>query len=268
METLFVQVVPLTLVAVRLSGLFVFAPMLTGTAIPAKVKTLLCSVMAVAVFGLVRPTMPATLPGDAFSFGLLALGELVIGAVIGLLALLPVVAVQLGGVVMGQQMGLSLATVFDPHTENDTEVTSELLLQGAMLVFVLFGGLEVLFLAVARSFSAVPVGGFSWGEGGHAVSALKLLTGLLGTGFELALRVCTPVLGIILVETLASGMVMKTMPQMNIMSIGFGIKVLLGIGALILSLHAIDDAVGGHIAESGRLLFNWPQPPAGGVSHG
>ena len=126
-----------------------------------------------------------------------------------------------------------------------------------MAIFILFGGLEVLFLAVAKSFTAVPVGGFSWTE--HASPALKIITGLLTSGMELALRVSTPVLGIILVETLASGMVMKTMPQMNIMSIGFGLKVILGFGALILALHTIDEAVGGHIAEGARYLFAWPQ---------
>lgn len=270
MESLLVQLVPLTLVAFRLSGLFVFAPMITGVTIPMKVKALLCFIMAVALFGLVRPTMPATLPGDAFSFAAIAMGEVVIGSVIGLLALIPVSAVQLGGVVMGQQMGLSLATVFDPNTEADSEVVAQLLMYGALMIFVLFGGLDVMFLAVAKSFAATPVGGFSWID--HPPSALALITGMLGSGMELALRVSAPVLGIILVETLASGMVMKTMPQMNIMSIGFGLKVILGIGAIILAMHAINDAVGGHISESARLLFAWPPAsapaPAGGPLDG
>ncbi|MBY0308533.1 MAG: flagellar biosynthetic protein FliR, partial [Phycisphaerales bacterium] len=235
---------------------------LTGVAIPARVKVLLCFVMAAALFGLVRPTIPVSLPGDAFSFAALAVSEVAVGVVIGLLALLPVVAVQLGGVIMGQQMGLSLATVYDPSTENESEVTSELLLQGAMIIFILFGGLETLFLSVARSFAGVPVGGAVWSE--QAPAAMRLVAGLLGTGFELALRVSTPVLGIIFVETLATGMVMKTMPQMNIMSIGFGLKVLLGLGALVLALHAIDDAVGEHLTAAGHALLDWPAAPQRG----
>lgn len=260
MDTFLVQLVPLVLVAFRLSGLFVFAPMITGVTIPMKVKVLLCFIMAVGMFGLVRPTMPAALPSDVFSLAAIAAGEVAIGSIIGLLALIPVAAVQLGGVVMGQQMGLSLATVFDPSTDADSEVVAQLLLYGALVVFVLFGGLDTMFIAVAKSFNSAPVGGFSWAE--HPVSALKMTTGMLGSGMELALRVCTPVLGIIFVETLASGMIMKTMPAMNIMSIGFGLKVILGLGAIILSMHAINDAVGGHVAESMRLLFVWPPAPS------
>ncbi|MFT3686089.1 MAG: flagellar biosynthetic protein FliR [Phycisphaerales bacterium] len=272
MDHLLLQVVPLTLIAFRLSGLFVFAPMLAGVSVPVKVRVLLCFITAVAMVGLARPTMPGSIPGDAVSFCFLAAGEAVIGLVIGLLALLPVIAVQLGGTIMSQQMGLSLATVYDPSTESDTDVVAGLLLQGAMVIFVLLGGLEVLFIAVARSFSTVPLGGVVIEA--HASSALKLITGLLGSGFELALRVSTPVLGIILVETLASSMIMKTVPQMNIMSIGFGVKVLLGLGALILALHSIDEAVGGHILDAGRQILNWPQAIAapgaevGGVTHG
>jgi len=255
-DHLLAQLVPLTLVAFRLSGLFVFAPMITGVTIPVKVKGLLCFIMAVGMFGLVRSNVPADAPPDFFSFAALVIGEVVIGAVIGLLALIPVAAVQLGGVIIGQQMGLSLATVFDPSTESESEVIAQLLMYGALLVFVLFGGLDVLFLAVAKSFTNVPVGGFLWNE--HPVSALRMATGMLGSGMELALRVSTPVLGIVLVETIASGMLMKTVPQMNIMSIGFGIKVILGLGAIILSLNAINDAVGGHVTESTRFLFAWP----------
>jgi flagellar biosynthetic protein FliR len=266
-ERLLAQLVPLTLVAFRLSGLFVFAPMITGVTIPMKVKAILCFIMAIALFGMVRPTMAVAAPSDFFSFAAVAIGEVVIGAVIGLLALIPVAAVQLGGVIMGQQMGLSLATVFDPSTEADSEVVAQLLLYGALLVFVLFGGLDTLFLAVAKSFSNVPVGGFSWAE--HPGSALKMITGMLGSGMELALRVSTPVLGIILVETLASGMVMKTMPAMNIMSIGFGLKVILGLGALILAMNAINDAVGEHVMHGAKLLFSWPPAPLpAGVTNG
>ncbi|HZW06302.1 MAG TPA: flagellar biosynthetic protein FliR [Phycisphaerales bacterium] len=258
MELLLAQLVPLVLVAFRLSGLFVFAPMISGITIPIKVKVLLCLIMGVGLFGLVRPAAQPV-PPDFFSFAAMAVGEVIIGSVIGLLALIPVVAVQLGGVIMGQQMGLSLATVFDPSTESDSEVMAQMLLYVALLVFVLFGGLDTLFLAVAKSFANAPLGGFAWGD--HAGSALKMIVGMIGSGMELALRVSTPVLGIIFVETIASGMVMKTMPQMNIMSIGFGLKVLLGIGAVILSFYAISDAVSEHVMQGGRLLFAWPPAP-------
>lgn len=267
MSDALLQVAPVTLIGLRLSGLFVFAPILTGVAIPPRLKVLLCGVMACGMFGLVQEGSTVRIPGDAFSFAVVAIVEVAVGTVIGLLALLPFVAVQVGGVIIGQQMGLSLATVFDPSTESESEITSELLMHLALVIFVVLGGIESMFLAVANSFKAAPIGGFVLAD--QARSALSIALGMIGSGMELALRISAPVLGIVLLETVASAFVMKTMPQMNIMSIGFGLKVILGLGALVLAWQAIDDSVGQHIVESGRLLFAWPvRQESAGVQHG
>ena len=74
---------------------------------------------------------------------------------------------------------------------------------------------------------------------------------------ELALRISAPVLAIILIETIATGFLMKTMPQMNIMSIGFAIKIVLGFAALIAAMGAIDATISGHVVEVGRALMSW-----------
>ena len=269
MESLAVHVVPLTLVGFRLSGLFVFAPLLASVSIPPQVKVLLCAALAVALFPMVKiPVMPTDL--DVFTFAVIAIGEVVIGTVIGLLALIPVAAVQVAGVLMGQQIGLGLATVFNPALETESDLIGEVLLQIAMVLFLALGGLDVLFICVARSFEALPLGMIStqW-------SPMHLVTPMLASGFELALRVSAPVLGIIMVETIASSMLMKTVPQINIQSVGVGIKILLGLAALILSIKAIDAAVSEHLMIAGRTLLAKsaevlpslpPLVPAGGAN--
>jgi flagellar biosynthesis protein FliR len=250
MESLAAQVVPLTLVGFRLSGLFVFAPLLASVSIPPQVKVLLCAALAVALYPMVKvPVMPENL--DVFTFAVIAIGEVLIGTVIGLLALIPVSAVQVAGVLMGQQIGLGLATVFNPALETESDLIGEVLLQIAMVVFLALGGLEVLFLCVAKSFDALPLGSLSMNW-----SPLHLATPMLAAGFELAMRVSAPVLGIVLVETIASSMLMKTVPQINIQSVGVGMKILLGMAALILSLVAIDAAIGEHLMIAGRTLLS------------
>lgn len=90
---------------------------------------------------------------------------------------------------------------------------------------------------------------------------------MLVSGFDLALRVAAPMLGIILVETIATAMLMKTVPQINVMSLGFGLKILLGLSALILSVRIMDSAIMDHVAQAGRELL-WSSgrvaTPAGG----
>jgi flagellar biosynthetic protein FliR len=261
MNELVVQLVPLVLVAFRLSGLFVFAPLLANVSIPMPVKVLLCAAMAVGVFPLVKaPALPADI--DFISLAVIAVMEVLVGVVIGLLALIPVAAVQVAGVLMGQQMGLGLAAIYNPALETESDLIGEVLIQLAMVAFLSLGGIEVLFLSVARSFEAVPIGGFStgWAPVHHVLP-------MLVSGFDLALRVAAPMLGIILVETIATAMLMKTVPQINVMSLGFGLKILLGLSALILSVRIMDSAIMDHVAQAGRELL-WSSgrvaTPAGG----
>jgi flagellar biosynthetic protein FliR len=264
------QVLPLTLVGCRLSGLFVFAPMLASMAIPVRVKVLLCAVLSVAAWPLVQATVPGGAVAfevaaglDVFTLLLLCAGEVLVGLVIGVLALLPIAAAQLAGVLIGQQMGLSMATVFNPSTESESDVTGEIVMHLALAGFLALGGFEVLFLCVLKTFAWVPVGALvgvpltGMAGGGLGWAPLALTTGLMNSGFDLALRVAAPVIGLVLVETMATAMLIKTIPQMNIMVVGFGLKVLIGLLALVAAVRVMDSAIVGHIAEAGRQTLLW-----------
>ncbi|MGH7130836.1 MAG: flagellar biosynthetic protein FliR [Phycisphaerales bacterium] len=259
MSTLVHHVAPLLLVMFRLSGVFMLAPIAASLAIPAKVRVLLCFMLALCVYPTVQA--PAGEFTDIFTLVMVGAGEVFIGFVIGLLALLPVVAVQLAGVLMGQQMGFGLGQLYNPMLETESDIIGEVLAQLAIGIFIAVGGLEMLFQCVANSFERVPLGAVAVGD-----APFNLVLSTATSGFELALRVSTPVLGIIFIETLASSFLMKTIPALNILSIGFAVKVVLGLVALVWGLNAMDGAIGEHIAETGRQILNWSsqaRPPVG-----
>jgi flagellar biosynthesis protein FliR len=56
---------------------------------------------------------------------------------------------------------------------------------------------------------------------------------------------------------IAMGFVSKTMPQINIMSVGFTIKILFGLGMLAASLGAMQHATGDEIQRVLRLATGW-----------
>jgi flagellar biosynthetic protein FliR len=233
---------PFLLVVFRLGGLFVLAPVLSSALIPAKARALLCFVLALAVYPTLTGANTAPAPPDLLSLGPAVLGETLIGAAIGLIAALPLYAVQLGGLVVSQQAGLALGQVYNPLLDTETDVFGQFLQYAAMVMFVMFGGLEAIFVAAARTFAHVPVGR-AWGLGGGAdLAPTALVGGLAASGFELALRVAAPVLCIILIETVASALVSKTIPQINTQSIGFAVKVVITILAMVAGTAAILEA--------------------------
>ena len=253
------HVAPFMLVLARVGGLFVFAPLLSSAAPPMQARALLAVMFAAVLYPILTasPAAAAAAPGswDLPSAAVLLASEALVGAAIGFLAAVPVLAVQVGGMVMGQQLGLGLAAVYNPAMETDGDLVGELLLYLAMAVFMALGGLEAAFLAVARGFEHLPPGAFAAGPA--AASVLGIAVGRVHAGCELALRVAAPVLCILMLETLAAGLVMKIMPQLNILSVGFAVKIVLGFMALAAAVHAVGDAVGEEMQRGLRAMLEW-----------
>jgi flagellar biosynthetic protein FliR len=243
----------------RLSGLFVFAPVLGSPAIPMRIRSLLCIVFAVALY----PTVPASyqmpIELNLASIAWAVTSEALIGITIGLLATLPMYAIQLGGLIIGHQIGIGLASVYNPALDTEGDVVGQFLLFLALAVFISLGGLESVFNALAITFANVPLGGLRASD-----APLELFVGLIASGMEVGMRVAAPVLCIVLAETIAAGFIMKTMPQLNIMTIGFAVKILIAMIALIGSIHAIEMLARQDIIFTLNIMLEWAASPTAG----
>lgn len=258
------HVAPWLMVLFRLSGLLVFAPILASSVIPMRVRTLICVGLAAAIY----PTLPlqahAEIDLNIFSLGVAALGETLIGVAIGLLAALPLFAVQLGGLMMSTQAGMSLGQIYNPALETESDLIGQFLLYAALVIFVMMGGLEALFVAVGNTFTHVPIG--------HATltfAPVELLGGVVASGFDLALRISAPVLCIIMIETLASSMVSKMIPMINVQSIGFAVKIVITLLALLASVAGVMHASKLDMADTLELILQWStNVTSNGAIHG
>ena len=243
---------PFLLVVFRLAGLMVFTPLLANRAMPRRFRVMLAVMFAAAIY----PTLPAAvqIEPDIDLAGLLPLvvSELLIGVVIGFLAGLPVLAMDLAGFMMGHQMGMSLARVYNPDVGSDTDTFGQLLMYVALGAFVALGGLEAAFLALVSTFKNVPIGAFALDR-----VPLDSVVGVIASGVELAVRVAAPVLSMIFLLMIALGFVMKTMPQINVMSVGFTVKILLGVAMLAASLGAMQHATSDEIGRVLRMIVDW-----------
>lgn len=235
------------LVMFRLTGLFLFAPLFGSSAIPVRVKVLLALALAVCVYPMVPPQAPVGL--SMVTLGVAVGSELLIGAAIGYGASLPLIALQMGGMVMGQQLGLGLAQVFNPDFNEQTDVLGQFFYLLAVTIFLLLNGHHALLAVLIGSFEAVPLGGFLPGE-----SVLQLMVGLLGAMYELAIRVAAPLLCIVFLESIAMGFVARTVPQLNILSLGFPLRILIGLLLILVVLAAMNDALADAIRQSMRAM--------------
>ncbi len=261
LEPILVHVLPVMLVVTRLTGLFLFTPLLRSSTVPRSFKAMIAFMFGVALY----PAIPPIDPGvglDIIQLFPLMFAELLIGISIGLIAAMPLYAMQMGGFIMGYQVGLSLAESFNPELDSNGSVIGMLLFFLTIFVFIGLGGFELLFLALAESFHTAPVGMFTAGD-----VPLEMFIEVVTSGFELAIRVATPVIAAVSMSQVAMGLVMKTMPQVNIMSIGFAIQILIGLMLLMLLINVIGVVAGEEIDRVMDGLLIWIQELAYTSSH-
>jgi len=212
---------------IRLSGLMMFVPFFSSSAIAPRIK-------AGFLFALTILLVPAVaaLPSARADLNITAvLGELGVGEVFGLSLMLLNEALLFAGTLLGMQFSFSLVNLIDPNSMIETPVLGQML--GWLGVLVLIGsGLDrTLLAALIRSFSAVPVG--------HAVLQARTgaaLAAMAGGVFLAGLQLAAPVVAAALVAEVTIGLITRMAPQLPAMVIGVPLKTLVSYGVLIGSL--------------------------------
>lgn len=250
------------MVLFRITGIFLFAPLLGATTIPMRVKLGLAIGLSLCVypvllmpsrasFGLITPWIDGQTPLHLWTIVPMIALELLVGLVIGYGASLPIVAAQVGGHVIDQQIGLGLAGVYNPELNEQSGVIGEFFFLSALAVFILLGGHHAMLATLVSSFDRVPPGGFT-----DFAGILTLVCGLLMSMFELALRVSAPLLAVVFLETVAMGFVARTVPQLNILSIGFALRILVGLAVLIVMVSVQMPVIAQSIRQTlGRIAW-------------
>ena len=254
-EPLLNHLIPFSLVAARLAGLFVFTPLLANQSLPKRFRALLAVMFAAAVY----PGLPAasqvspeiSLPGLVP----LLMSETLIGLTMGFIAALPIYSLDMAGVLMGHQMGMGLGRVYNPDLGADTDSLGQVLMYVGLATFVAMGGLDAMFLAVVHTFGKVPIGALA--AASASAAPLDSIIGILTSGTELALRISAPVMCIIFLLMIALGLLGKTMPQINVMSVGFTFKLFFGLAMLAASMAVIQQVSSDEIERVLDLILHW-----------
>ena len=259
-RTIEAHVGPVMLVIMRIGGLAVFGPILSGAMIPARVRIMLVFLAGFGAYGLLASNglAPVTVSLEPLSLLPLAAGEVAIGALIGFIAALPLLALRTGGLICGQQMGLGFARFYNPAAGEETDVIEQLFYFLGLAGFILIGGLEAMFIAVLHSFEYINAGIFLSGNG-----VMDILIGLLLSSLEIGMRVALPLLGVIFLETIAMGFVSKTVPQLNVLSLGFPLRIMVGLGVVIAGLAIIDQVAMEFLGSALDTLHDWATVPRG-----
>ena len=244
----------------RIIAMVELAPLLSSSSIPQIAKIGLSFFIAAAVFpSVLQAGYP--IPANPVDYFLLVLGEVAIGLLIGFLLILIFSAFQLAGQFFSLQMGFGASEVFDPLSQVEIPLMGEFLNLIAMLVFISISGTtKFLLVGVQRSFQYLRAVDLVT----HREEIIQLLVSGLGGLFQSALTISFPILGTLLLVSVAMGLLAKASPQMDVLTMGFpvsiGVSFLILFATLPFLMTAFERIIDGSFQTIGGFIMG-----AGGV---
>ena len=216
MENLTDTVFAILLVTLRLGPTMAFAPPFTLLRIPVPIRVLLAVSMSIWLVAS-RPELVVQI-GEGSSFLVLALGELLVGVALALGLQLTFAAILWAGRAVDIQAGFGLAMLADPTTNAQIPLAGTILAYGAGMIFFAIGAHYDVIALWAASFDALPVGYDLLSPNIAAVAQFMSVLFLLAVGL-----VGISILSIFLTD-LVIAFLSRTLPQMNVLLLGFQVK--------------------------------------------
>lgn len=219
------------LVFARIAAAVFTAPILGNRAVPFKFRVIVAGVITFAAMPLV--VAPST-TDIGFSHLVTAFfSEIIIGSLLGLGVMIMFAAAQMVGTVIAQMAGIQISDSLDPQTGQPASSISQMFGILSLAAFALMGGPELVISATLDTFTQLPLGASIATSG-----ALELITNLLQQSFVLTLRGVAPAVGALMISTLVTGLISRTYPQMNLLSLGLNSN-------LVVMLLAVFFTLGG-----------------------
>ncbi len=219
------------LIFTRIGAILFFGPVFNSRIIPTYVKIGLALLITYAVYPFVTKIDFEISKLNVVSYFLLLFLEIAVGIIIGFLSTFIFAAIQTAGQLIGFSMGLAIANVYDPITNEQVSEVSHLQNIFALWIFLLLNGHHIFLKACIKSFQFIPLAGLS-------VNAhfFKLLINSGAAIFIIAVKIGIPMLIALFLVDVAFAIIARLAPQINILIVGIPIKIFVGFIFMMISL--------------------------------
>ncbi|MCH7988766.1 MAG: flagellar biosynthetic protein FliR [Planctomycetes bacterium] len=181
------------------------------------------------------------IPPSIVDFAWIGIGEFSLGLVLGLGVLIILSGLQLAGEIIDQQTGLALGQISNPGMETSGSITGQFMFLFGVTVLLLIepiGGHLLMVSALVETFQTLPVG-----EAYITASTVDLLRDLVHQSLVMGVQVAAPLLATMSLVALTMGFLGHSVPQINILVVGFAIRALISLLVLALILSGAARAV-------------------------
>lgn len=212
----------------RISGYIILNPILGRRTIPVVVKSGMIMVLSVIVYSYYTDNISFYI-NTPIVYGVLLLKEFIIGFAFGIVTNFFMFIIVYGCEIIDLQMGISMSKVYDAQSNSSLSLTSTIYNGLFMMLFFAEDGHVALIRTFITSGDVVPYGNIIINE-----SLSTVVLSIFCQCVILAIKFSMPMLAMQFVAQIGVGILMKTIPQINVFVINMQMKLFIGIIVLLI----------------------------------
>lgn len=216
----------------RMAGMILFNPFLSRKSVPIICKMGISFFLAVLITGTLAGTN-VTISGN-IQFILFSVKELFIGFLVGFVMQLFLSVAMIAGDLTDIQLGVGMSKIYDPQSNVSMPVTGSIYNLIYSLIFFATNGHLTFIKIIFYSFEIIPPGSQPLNFGGGEYIAL-----FFGNMLVLAIKLALPIMAVEIISEIGLGILMRTIPQINIFAVSIQLKLILGLLLIIIALPGI-----------------------------
>lgn len=233
-ESILLNIDAVLLALARISGMFFMSPVFGRRNVPAifTIGLILALTFIVAayypVFGEVADI------GSYLELAFYIIKEIFIGLIMGYVVLMTFSAFLLAGQLIDSQIGFGVVHILDPQTNIQIPLVGNFNNVLAMVFFFAMDGHHTLIKLLLYSFEALPLG-----KASISADIVHPLLEMFVEFFVLGFKMAVPAIAAALLAEVVFGVLVRVIPQMNVLVVGLPFKILIGLVVLSLAIPVL-----------------------------
>ncbi len=214
------------LVMVRITAFLAAISIFSSPSIPNKSKLMFSMLIAVVIFPFVG-FKTWIIPSNMFMLSICFIKEILAGYMLGFIVNLIFMSIIIMGEVLGFQIGFTMASMVDPMSNVNNNILTIFSLLLATTIFIAINGHYYFIWAMKESFKYIPPGVFV-----VKIGSLNYIVFLIKKVFLTAIKIGAPGIATVIAVDITLGLIGKVSPKIQIIFVGFPLKIALGLIAL------------------------------------
>jgi len=226
------------LLLTRIGTVFTIAPIFGNITVDMRIKAAIALVITMVLFPLADKSHVGELGNTAWGFLPLVFSEFLVGFAIGFGIRLFFQAVEFAGFLFSQEIGLSVAQMFDPEF-GQIPVLAQFFVLFTSVLFLSADLHHWMLQAFWDSYQYVPLASVNF-SGQFTEHLIRMSAQVITVGFTIA----GPVFACMFLVTTVLGIMSRVLPTLNIFMVGFSAKTMIGFFVLFLFIELYALAFG------------------------